>query len=357
MFVLMKIHYVSMRHPESNGLVERANEIIITGIMKSIFNLSKGKWPDELVKVVWNHNTIVSRSTGFTPFKLLFWDEAITPEDASTGSIRTLALVEDEYNCKITKDTIEGVRLQAIDHINKYQAETVKWRDRKVRLKNFKLEHLVLRRITNPDTVGKLQLKWEGPFLVVSSSRPRSYRWKEVSNIPQLVTARRREIFGPNMVSEAEKVKMIRKNLEAAEARQKSYHDKRRKPLQFEVGDSIYLKVSPTKGVQRFGIKGKLAPHYIGPYEIIEACGPVAYKLKLPPKMSTIHNVFHVSELKKCVRLPTELITEPDVEIEPDLSYQEHPSKGLDSKERSTHARTIKMYKIQWSNHSEEEAT
>jgi hypothetical protein len=72
MFVLMKIHYVSMRHPESNGLVERANEIIITGIMKSIFNLSKGKWPDELVKVVWNHNTIVSRSTGFTPFKLLF---------------------------------------------------------------------------------------------------------------------------------------------------------------------------------------------------------------------------------------------------------------------------------------------
>jgi hypothetical protein len=153
------------------------------------------------------------------------------------------------------------------------------------------------------------------------------------------------------------KVKVIRKNLEAAQARQKSYHDKRRKPLQFEVGDYVYLKVSPTKGVQRFGIKGKLAPRYIGSYETIEACGPVAYKLKLPPKMSAIHNVFHVSQLKKCIRVPTEVITESDIEIEPDLSYQEHPSKVLDCKERSTRAKTIKMYKIQWSNHTEEEAT
>jgi hypothetical protein len=123
------------------------------------------------------------------------------------------------------------------------------------------------------------------------------------------------------------------------------------------VGDFIYLKVSPTKGVQRFGIKGKLAPRYIGPYEIMEAYGPVAYKLKLPSKMSAIHNVFHVSQLKKCVRLPTEVVAEPEVEIEPDLSYQEYPSKVLDCKETSTRAKTIKMYKIQWSNHSEEEAT
>jgi hypothetical protein len=130
--------------------------------------------------VVLNHNTIVSRSTGFTPFKLLFGDEAITPEEARTGSIRTLASAMDEDASKITKDTIEGVRLMAIDHINNYQAETVKWRDRKVRLKNIKLGHLVLRRIANPDKVGKLQLKWEGPFLVVSSSRLGSYRLKDM---------------------------------------------------------------------------------------------------------------------------------------------------------------------------------
>jgi hypothetical protein len=81
-----------------------------------------------------------------------------------------------------------------------------------------------------------------------------------------------REVFGPDLVLEAEdKVRVIKKNLEASQARQKSYHDKRRKPLRFEVGDHVYLKVSPTKGVQRFGIKGMLAPHYIGPYEIKEA--------------------------------------------------------------------------------------
>jgi hypothetical protein len=79
--------------------------------MKSIFNLPKGKWPDELVKVVWNHNTVVSRSTEFTPFKLLFGDEAITPEEARIRSIRTLASTEDEDTCKVSKDTIERVRL------------------------------------------------------------------------------------------------------------------------------------------------------------------------------------------------------------------------------------------------------
>jgi hypothetical protein len=144
--------------------------------MKSIFILPKGRWPDDLVKVVWNHNTVVSRSTGFTPFKLLFGDEAITPEEATIGSIKTLALEEDEEACKITKDT----RLQAIDHMNKYKAEIVKWRDKKVKLKNIKPGHLVLRRVSNPDTVKKLQLKWEGPFLVVSSSRPGSYRLKDM---------------------------------------------------------------------------------------------------------------------------------------------------------------------------------
>jgi hypothetical protein len=177
-----KIHFASVRHPESNGLVERANGIIITGIMKSTFNQPRGKWLDELIKVVWNHSTVVSKSTGFTPFKLLFGDEAITPEEARRGSIRTLASTEDEENCKITKDTIEGTGIQAVDHINKYQDETIKWRDRKVKLKNIRPGHLVLRRVAKLDTVGKLRLKWEGPFLVISSSRPRSFRLKDLDD-------------------------------------------------------------------------------------------------------------------------------------------------------------------------------
>jgi hypothetical protein len=106
------------------------------GMMKLIFNQPRGKWPDELIKVVWSHNTTVSRSTGFMPFKLLFGDEAITPEEAKAGSIRTTASAEDEADYHVAKDTIEGTRLQAVENINKYQAETIKWRDRKVRLKN-----------------------------------------------------------------------------------------------------------------------------------------------------------------------------------------------------------------------------
>jgi hypothetical protein len=102
----------------------------MTGIVKLIFNQPKEKWPDELIKVVWSHNTTASRSTGFTP--ILFGDEAITLEEAKIGSIRTTALAEDEADYQITKDTIEGTRLQAIEHINKYEAETIRWRDRKV---------------------------------------------------------------------------------------------------------------------------------------------------------------------------------------------------------------------------------
>jgi transposase InsO family protein len=151
-----KIHFAAVRHPESNGLVERANGIIMTEIMKLIFNQSRGKWPDELIKVVWSHNTTVSRSTGFTPFKLLFGDEAITPEEAKAGSIRIVASTEDEADYSMEKDAIEGIRLQAVENINKYQAETIKWRDRKVRLKNIEPGHLVLRRVASPETVGKL---------------------------------------------------------------------------------------------------------------------------------------------------------------------------------------------------------
>jgi hypothetical protein len=118
-----KIHFASVRHLESNGLVERANGITMTGIMKLIFNQPRGKWPDELIKVVWSHNTTVSRSTGFTPFKLLFGDEAITPDEAKAGSIRTTASAKDKADYHVAKDTIEGTRLQAVENINKYQAE------------------------------------------------------------------------------------------------------------------------------------------------------------------------------------------------------------------------------------------
>jgi hypothetical protein len=124
------------------------------------------------------------------------------------------------------------------------------------------------------------------------------------------------------------------------------------------VGDYVYLKVSLTKGVQRFGVKEKLAPRYIGLYEVIEVCGPVAYRIQLAEWFSAVHNVFHVSQLKKGMPMPeNEVTTEANAWIEPDFSLIEHPLKVLDRKERKTRRQTVRMYKIQWSHHTEEEAT
>ena len=109
--------------------------------------------------------------------------------------------------------------------------------------------------------------------------------------------------------------------MEATQSRSKSYADKR-SPLVFEVGDYVYLKVSPMRKVHQLGVKRKLAPQYVGPYKIIEQCGPVAYRLQLPPKMSAIFNVFHVSQLKKCLCVPKEAIEPTSVKIQSDLTYE-----------------------------------
>jgi hypothetical protein len=119
----------------------------------------------------------------------------------------------------------------------------------------------------------------------------------------------------------------------------------------------VYLRVSPTRGIQRFGVKGKHAPRYIGPFEIIEICGPVAYRLQLPPQLAAIHDIFHISQVRKCVKVPTEIINPQTIKLKADLTYSEHPIKVPDTEERSTRRETIKMFKIQWDHHTEEEAT
>jgi hypothetical protein len=107
-----------------------------------------------------------------------------------------------------------------------------------------------------------------------------------------------------------EKVKQIQANILAAQSRQKSYTDKRRSPLEFEVVDHIYLRVSPMKGVHRFDIKGKLAPRHIGLYPILDKYGPTSYQVELLAKLSGVHNVFHVSQLKRCLKPPTDVVIE-----------------------------------------------
>jgi hypothetical protein len=117
------------------------------------------------------------------------------------------------------------------------------------------------------------------------------------------------------------------------------------------------LKVSPIKGVKRFGVKGTLAPRYIGPFPILENCGSVAYKLELPPSFVGVHDIFHVSQLKKCLKAPVDVVLNDVTPLEADFTYPEHPIKILDQKDRVTRHKAINFFKIQWINHAEEEAT
>jgi transposase-like protein len=166
-----------------------------------------------------------------------------------------------------------------------------------------------------------------------------------------------RVIFGPDIVTEAEeKVKQIQANILVAQSRQKSYTDKRRNPLEFEVGDHVYLRVSPMKGVRRFGIKGKLALRYISPYPIIDKYEPTPYQVELSAKLTWVHNVFHVSQLKRCLKPPTDVVIEDTIPLEPDLTYKAYPIKILDQQDRVTRNKTTQFYKIQWNEHSKDEA-
>jgi hypothetical protein len=150
---------------------------------------------------------------------------------------------------------------------------------------------------------------------------------------------------------------MVRENLHVTQSRQKSYADHRRRELSFEVGDFVYLKVSPMRGLSHFKVWGRLAPRFIGPFKILEKRGEVAYQLELPPQLSDVHDVFHVSQLKKCLRVPEEQIPLEDLDAKEDLSYQEYPINILETPERVTWNKKIKMCEVQWSHHTEEEAT
>ena len=167
-----------------------------------------------------------------------------------------------------------------------------------------------------------------------------------------------RKVIGLDLIQETEeKAKTIRERLKVATNRHKSYTDMKRKYIHYEVGEKVFLKVSPWKKVMKFRKNGKLSPRFIGLYEIIKKVGPVAYRLALPPDLEKIHNVFHVSMLRRYRSDPTHVVSSETIELRPDLTYEEEPVEILAREVKELRNKKILLVKVLWRNHKTGEAT
>ncbi|PKU59199.1 hypothetical protein MA16_Dca026721 [Dendrobium catenatum] len=158
-----------------------------------------------------------------------------------------------------------------------------------------------------------------------------------------------RKVIGTELVDEAtNKIRLIRDRLKAVQDGQRKHYDAKHRPVEFEVGEFVFLKVSPMKGVQTFGKTGKLSPRFIGPYEIIEKIGNMPYRLDLPVHMQGIHNVFHISVLRKYVSDDSKRIQSKSIGLQPDLKYIEEPERILDYDVKQLRHKAIPFVKILW---------
>ncbi|GJT68585.1 putative reverse transcriptase domain-containing protein [Tanacetum coccineum] len=164
--------------------------------------------------------------------------------------------------------------------------------------------------------------------------------WAEVGEV---------QLTGPEIVQETtEKIVQIKQRMQAARDRQKSYADLKRKPMEFQVGDKVMLKVSPWKGVVRFGKRGKLNPRYVGPFKVLEKVGEVAYKLELPEELSRVHNTFHVSNLKKCYADEPLAVPLDGLHFDDKLQFVEEPVEIMDREVKRLKRSRIPLVKVRW---------
>ena len=164
--------------------------------------------------------------------------------------------------------------------------------------------------------------------------------------------------LGPEVVQQTtEKVRLIQERMRAAQSRQKSYHDKRRKDIEFAVGDHVFLRVTPQIGVGRALKSRKLTPRFIGPFEILKRVGPVAYQVALPPSLSNLHSVFHVSQLRKYVYDASHVSALDDVQVRKNLTYETMPVRIDDRRVKQLRGKDIPLVKVIWRGASGEDAT
>lgn len=167
-----------------------------------------------------------------------------------------------------------------------------------------------------------------------------------------------KSLYAPEIVKETmEKVQIVKERLKSVQDRQRHYANPKRRKIEFQEGEKVWVKVSPMKNVTRFGVNGRLGPRYIGPFEVLERIGQVAYKLALPLAMSHINNVFHVAMLRRCVLEPSQVLKEIPERLGEHLTYEEKPVKNLETQQKKLRNRSLSYVKVHWENHSEREAT
>ena len=165
-------------------------------------------------------------------------------------------------------------------------------------------------------------------------------------------------ITDPDMIRDtSEKVSLIRHHLLTAQSRQKTYADVRRRPLEFEVGDHVFLKVMPKRGVVRFSKRGKLSMRFIRPFEILERVGTVAYRLALPPSMLGVHKVFHVSMLRRYTPDPAHVVDWGEIEVDADETFEDGPVCIMDSQDQVLRCKTVRLVRVLWRHRGVEEST
>ncbi|GJX20901.1 putative reverse transcriptase domain-containing protein [Tanacetum coccineum] len=202
----------------------------------------------------------------------------------------------------------------------------------------------------HPQTDGQIEFSYNNSYHFSVRCAPFEELYGRKYHSPIMwAEIREGQLIGPELVQEStKKISQIKDRLKAARDHQKSYADKRRKPLEFSVGDYVLLKVSPWKGVVRFGKKGKLAPRFVRPFEIIKKVGPVAYRLDFPEELDGVHDTFNVSNLNKCLADPTLQVTLDEIQVDAKLNFVKEPMEILEKEFKKLKRSRITIVKVRW---------